>query len=342
MEKITRFLSVAFYAAAMSFGYLIYLASKRTPNFAYQSMIKLFCLTDGRSNDWISKIIGAVETRYRFAVTNGILGNTADLSVIEPVIKSLRERGYYLFDDRLPDDMCDRLLAFATSTAAEAYQMDGQQHTKSVATTYPRNSPQAVRYEFRAEDLLANPDIQKLLADLSFASVAQEYLGAKPVIDVLSMWWLTAFSDKPDSIAAQYFHFDMDRPKWLKFFIYLTDVTPTNGPHTFVSGSHRSGKIPQHLLRKGYARLSDAEVGRVFDQQDLLEFSGRRGSILAEDTRGLHKGRHVEQGDRLMLQIQFSNSLFGANYPKATVSGPLSSDLRACASKWPQLYSTYL
>ena len=33
--------------------------------------------------------------------------------------------------------------------------------------------------------------------------------------------------------------------------------------------------------------------------------------MIVEDTRGLHKGKHVEKGDRLIFQLQFTSSLFG-------------------------------
>jgi hypothetical protein len=305
-------------------------------------MIKLFCVTRGYSNDWLSRLIGLSAPRYRFHQANGVLGNMSNANFLDPIVRALRDRGYYQFKQRLPDDVCDRLLAYATSHPSETYPMDGQEAGRSEFGIYDRSQPRAVRYEFRTRDLLANPDIQKLLADLSFAAVAQQYLGARPVVDVLSMWWLTAFSDHPDSNAAQLFHFDMDRPKWLKFFINLTDVGPTNGPHTFVAGSHRSGALPEHLLKKGYARSTDEEVGRVFAKQDILEFFGPRGSILAEDTRGLHKGRQVDQGDRLMLQIQFSNSLFGADYPKVEFRGPVIPALELNCRQFRHLYATYL
>ena len=37
---------------------------------------------------------------------------------------------------------------------------------------------------------------------------------------------------------------------------------------------------------------------------------GTRLSILAEDTRGLHKVKHVRAGHRLMLQPQFSGTAY--------------------------------
>ncbi len=155
------------------------------------------------------------------------------------------------------------------------------------------------------------------------------------------MWWHTSYSKVPDKDAAQFWHFDMDRIKWLKFFIYLTDVETTNGPHSFVEGSHRSGGIPTALLKKGYARLEDSEINANYSPDRVIEFAAPRGTVIAEDTRGLHKGKHVEHGDRLVLQLQFSNSLFGGNYPPARMR-VVEPKLKAMQTQFPRIYSNYL
>jgi hypothetical protein len=46
--------------------------------------------------------------------------------------------------------------------------------------------------------------------------------------------------------------------------------------------------------------------------------TGPRGTILAEDTRGLHKGKPVAKGDRLVLEFEFSSSMFGATPLRAS------------------------
>ena len=38
---------------------------------------------------------------------------------------------------------------------------------------------------------------------------------------------------------------------------------------------------------------------------------GRRGMILLEDTRGLHKGLPLVRDHRLMLQFEYAQSMFG-------------------------------
>jgi hypothetical protein len=329
------------YAVGLLTGLLIYISSKKTPAFAYQSMIHMFCITRGRSSDWLSGVIGFIKRPYDFGNSEGALGVVAGQER-EKILSNLNDQGYHVFDARLSDEKCDRLLEFALSNPCTMRPMDGEGSAKARRVVYPRGKPETVRYDFTSQDLLDNRDVQSLLADISFPAVAQDYLGARPVLDVLGMWWHTAYSDVPDMDAAQFYHFDMDRPKWLKFFIYITDVESTNGPHTFVAGSHKSGGIPSSMLKKGYARLKDDEVESAFDKKNIIEFAAPRGTIIAEDTRGLHKGKHVEQGDRLILQIQFSNSLFGGYYPKAAMKDEVCEKLKSNIAEFPDIYAAYL
>jgi len=338
-RKIIRFI---FHTGRLSAGLVVYALSRKTPAFAYQSMINLFCLTSGLSNDYLSTLIGLVKSPYNFGKeAEGLLG-TMPTNENNKVGSDIRNQGYHVFETRLPDEMCDRLLEFAVSNPCISRPMDGESKGKVVRGVYPRNKPEAVRYDFTTQDLLENKDVQMILADMSFAKIAQEYLGARPVIDVLSMWWHTAYSDMPDKEAAQFYHFDMDRPKWLKFFIYLTDVKTDSGPHTFIAGSHKTGGIPHWLLKKGYSRLSDDEVEKFYGRERVVEYEAPRGTIIAEDTRGLHKGKNVKRGDRLILQIQYSNCLFGGRYERPNLGASVSEHLKSRMKQFPDLFSAYV
>jgi hypothetical protein len=327
-------------AARTLLGSAAFLRSGRTPPFAYQSMIQLFCATGGASNDAMSSMLSMLNRPYLFADNRGVLGDlsTEDVSAIAADIKI---RGYHVFKTRLSDDLCDRLLEFASTAPCAKRGMDGETAIDAAGMRYPREKPDAVLYEFREQDLINNAIIQNLMADRSIISVAQVYLSAQPVVDVVTMWW-SAVSQRPDKQAAQFWHFDMDRIKWLKFFVYLTDVGPENGPHSFVEGSHRRGGIPQDLLRKGYSRLTDEEVGRNYSPDKFVEFTAPRGTVIAEDTRGLHKGKHVTKGDRLIFQLQLSNSLFGGDCPISRVTCVSDEGLKQMAKAYPRIYSRYV
>lgn len=315
MESLKNALRAALATARMAYGALVYLATRRTPAYAYQGMIRLFMISGGRSNDLFAQFITLIHRPYRLPKTSGVLGDFAE-SDLARVTADLRVRGYHRFERRLPPDLCDQLLKFALTQPAQIRPSDEDSglDTAARSAVYDRESPQGIVYDFHPENLINHPDVQRLMGDLSIIAVAQAYLGAKPVLDSVNLWWTTV-SRRADSQAAQLYHFDMDRVRWLKFFIYLTDVGPENGPHCFVASSHRSGGIPSHLLSKGYVRHGDEEVAACYSPDDLIEFTGPRGTILAEDTRGLHKGKPVSSGDRLIFEFEFSNSLFGASPP---------------------------
>jgi hypothetical protein len=122
----------------------------------------------------------------------------------------------------------------------------------------------------------------------------------------------------------------------------LTDVGPDDGPHSFIEGSHRSGGIPQSMLRRGYVRLSDEEVLGHYGAARQVEFSAPRGTVIVEDTRGLHKGKAVSGRSRLILQLQFSNSLFGASYPKATLTRVADPQFARMIETFGDVYAQYL
>src|SRR5262249_18513531 len=146
--------------------------------------------------------------------------------------------------------------------------------------------------------------------------ISQQYMKSEGIHTGPAMWWTTPYGcEKSSSALAQQYHFDMDTVKFIKYFIYLTDVGPGDGPHCFVRRSHL--RRPKELLRDG--RFQDEEINQSYDRSDVLEFTAPKGTIIAEDTRGLHKAKMPTDGNRLILQLEMTSCLFGPGYPKSTV-----------------------
>jgi hypothetical protein len=318
-----------------------YARTGRTTERGYQAFIWLFCISGGRLNDLLSWVIARLRPPVAVPGTHGVLGEM-DGSRARDCADRLRRDGYLVFERALPAEACDRLMRFALETPAVVRRMDHEpQNLPKRTALFNAKAPLAVRYDYDTGALLADADVQALLADPSLLHLVQAYLGCEPVADVLSMWWHTGYHTAPDSEAAQYFHFDLDRIKWLKVFVYLTDVGPDNGPHTFVAGSHRTSGIPPDILHRGYVRLSDEEVYGRYGGERCRQFCAPRGSIIVEDTRGLHKGAHVRADPRLILQLQFSNSLFGASYPQARMGRVVDPGLKSLLDTAPRIFRQY-
>jgi len=317
--------------------------SRQTPPASYQALIRMFCRSGGRTNDLLSSLISRIAPPIDLGSPQGILGNLNSRE-IDDIVLTLRKDGFCVFPQVLSEDARIRLVEYAKTTEClvRLTEEEASGGSSSERAVYDSLRPRGVRYDFTQQQVINIPDVQALLADRSLLAVAQAYLGARPVADVTSMWWHTAYSDQPDSNAAQFYHFDMDRIRWLKIFIYLTDVSPDNGPHCFVAGSQRTGGIPPVLLSRGYVRLTDEEVSQHFPAERLKEFNAPAGTIIIEDTRGLHKGKAVRRGDRLMLQLQFSNCLFGGAYASSRFENIVSPDLSTLARKYPSIYGNFL
>ena len=340
MRRFRRSVRIALDLGILAAALAVFAFTKTTPAWATESMVRLFCFSGGRSNDIMARFLSKLHPPMTITAPDGVLpplkGGESD-----KIAAALREKGCFVYEQRVPESICDRLLQFALSHPAVVRLQDGEMRQK-VDAVYDPSNPRGIRYDFKEEDLINHPDIQALMADPAIIAVAQTYLGTEPVADVVTMWWHTAFSDQPDAEAAQFYHFDMDRIKWVKFFIYLTDVSSESGPHYFVTGSHRTGGIPYDLLSKGYVRLLDEEVEAHFPPENFVEFLGPRGTIIAEDTRGLHKWQHVRRGHRLMLQIQFSSSRFGPPYPRVSFEAIKDHHLAEMATTHPRIYAAYV
>lgn len=322
------------------FGFISYLKNQVTPEWAYQNFVQLFCMTNGRSNDRFSKVYSWFHPPYSMPFPiEGVLGKLNE-DKLGKIAGRLKSDGFFIFENRLAENLIQNLLEFSLTHFACVDGMDevpsGQ--LRNFKSLYQRGNPKGPRYSFSTNDLLDDEVIQFLMSDLTFVAVAQAYLNSRPTFDVLSLWWLTSYNSFPQKQAAQWYHFDLERIKWLKFFIFLTDVTPENGPHAFIKGTQRSGKIPKNLLLRGYSRLSDEEIRMTYEPEDIIEFACPRGTIIAEDTRGLHKGGSVLHGDRLVLQLQLGAGLFGTNYPRAKATDIKVSELKENILKYPDVY----
>ena len=159
-------------------------------------------------------------------------------------------------------------------------------------------------------------DIQEQIMDPVLINIARKYLECEPIFDFPAMWWSTSFLKEASGEAAQIYHFDLDRLKWLKIFIYLTDVDETTGPHRLIKGSHLPGAKPMTLLKRGYARIPDEDLAKYHKQEDFVVIHGEAGSVFAEDTKCWHKGTPLKKGHRLVLEFEYTSSMFGSNYPK--------------------------
>lgn len=225
---------------------------------------------------------------------------------IDQAVAGIQRDGFYVFQRTVDTAITDAIRTFAEQAPSTA------RGANTPLAPYPRANPAVGRYDISEETALTCPEVQEFATDPAMATIAQRYLGQPVLMDEVAFWWTTTQRAEDADINAQLFHQDRDRLSFLKFFIYLTDVTPDTGPHVYLKGSHRS--IPWSL--RGDGRKTDEAVRKAGLWENVTELCGPAGTIMGVDTIGLHKGKTPEAGDRLALENEFATSLFGMDYEK--------------------------
>lgn len=321
-------------------GSIMHALVGRTPKVAHLALVDLFIATGGRVNDYAAGLLRLLHPPYRLPPAHGVLGalDQQDLADIE---SKLERDGYCVFEDCLSPEFCERIVQHTLAIDCQAMSDEISAQAGPIRfARYDRQNPVAAKYALTEDDTTDIAEVQQLIADPSLIAVAQNYLKAKPIFSGISLWWSPSVKEIPDADAAQEFHWDMERIRWLRYFIYLTDVSAENGPHCFIEGTHRTGAIPRDLLDRGYVRHSDETILGTYGEKAYHEFVGRRGTIIAEDSRGFHKGALPRRGDRLLLAFELSSSTFGAN-KRHLIRNIHVPQFREYAKKYPRIYANF-
>jgi hypothetical protein len=335
------FLRSARAAATLLASLLVYFLSGRTPARGLDAMIRVHALTNG----WATSAITGLSRLGRPARPLDGLRDPADLfarlsaAEVDTMVGGLQQDGYCVAPLRLPPDVIQRLRAYADTAPGIATDKRGLTVPRPC---YDRADRSIAKFHFDPSAVANQADVQNLAADTGLLSIAQRYLDCLPVLDSIAMWWSTPHLDRPADEIAQKFHIDYDRLRWLKVFIYLTDVTQESGPHVFVRHSHRREARRADLISRGYVRLADEDIRRVYRADEIVEIVGPAGTMLFEDTSGFHKGRMPESRERLVLEYQFSCNLFGANYQPMRLAPPVGSRLAAAMRALPAAYPMFV
>lgn len=320
------------------YGMLVNRFTGHTPKSAHEALVAQFTRSGGRLNDRISRALSVINPPYRLAEPPACVRLQVD-EKFEDIQAQLEVDGYYVFKERLPEALCDKI-AERIADSGFILRDDGLSYDPSKLHRYDRNNPIAPNYMLPLDDTTDVPEVQELISDPVLIQVAQNYLNSKSIFTGLSLFWSAAVKDVPDLNAAQAFHWDMERIKWLRFFICLTDIDPDSGPHCFIKGSHRTGALPKEITAQGYVRHEDDYIINLFGKDSYREFVGKKGTIVAEDSRGLHKGKMLKKGERLMLAFELSNSTFGAD-KRHKIRNYHSPRFAKFAKQYPELYSNF-
>lgn len=158
--------------------------------------------------------------------------------------------------------------------------------------------PGAAAAGYPLDVVLACPGLVGLINRPDILALAGAYLGCKPTISSVGVRW--TFPSESGMARFQTFHRDLDDWRFVKVFIYLTDVDARSGPHIYVRGSHEA---PFGARAEAY---DEAELRARYGADAIAPIMGPRGTSFIADTAGVHRGGTPEDRPRLILQIQYS------------------------------------
>ena len=280
--------------------------------FSHRVFRKAFIASSGRINDFISFLISKFSVRMSLKELNRLKSNKTNwLKEKETFKNSMSNHGFYVFNEKMQKE--ELYLMQKSLEKMDLYFYDLKDNKQKILVN-ESDLLKSNKYSRQKDDLINSKTIRDWALSKEIVTLAQEYLKSKPYCDLLASWIsLPTKNEQMLSKAAQKFHFDMDRIKFIKFFVYLTDVSEINGPHNYIKSSHK--KLPYGLKQDG--RISDEKILNYFGHDNSIKITGPAGTIIAVDTRGFHKGTQLIEGKRDILQVEFSNSPFGLQFLKS-------------------------
>jgi hypothetical protein len=289
----------------------------------------------------ISELIGRVFTdRLELSGQTGALGPVSE-SNIQQITRTVSTDGIATLPIRLNDKNVSTILGTLEGLNFES------RISKQVKSGIDGNSNLEGAWWLSDTSSFAGiQEVQDLAFEPTILQIVQGVLGTMPIHVQSNAWWTFPLAGVPgDTLEraqkrdAQWFHQDMEFIDFVKVFVYLSDVDMSNGPHVYVRGSadDYEERLPGIQVSR---RVSDEEISSAFGPDRIASNTGPAGTILIANTRGYHKGAPVISGHRLLLQFEYTCSM----YFNPVVSFPadcLTEGTRNLATHAPRMFMNY-
>jgi hypothetical protein len=224
----------------------------------------------------------------------------------------VRRASHSLLPVRVDPSVCDDIVAFCLSLKCEPFPRPASGPGE---ITLDLSRPVAAMNFFGiSQGIHLHPAVAALMNDPVLVAIARDYLGCEPILDTCLIWASPVFGEGQPIETTQWFHYDAAHPRFIKCFVYLTDVDANSGPHCVVPTTHRPD-IAGWRLRRGPARISDGQIERAYPGM-TRQLLGPKGTVIAEDTRAFHKGKQPTRGCRFVLELYFVNVVLGRDIPE--------------------------
>jgi hypothetical protein len=167
-------------------------------------------------------------------------------------------------------------------------------------------------------DVLHAPFLPELANREDILALMEGYLGCPPTLYSVNAFWSFPDQQRPWP-GIQTYHRDFDDFRFCTMFLTLTDFTVENGAHHYIPATHR-----REVVERAVAECNAADPSNPIDVQQLFTetasdlndvcarlfpgkvqtVTGPAGSVMIEDTYGLHKG-DIPKTPRLLVWIRY-------------------------------------
>jgi hypothetical protein len=230
-------------------------------------------------------------------------------------LKDLNAYGYVNLGAILDQDAVNRIYSLAKKSHVKPTKYSSDRSFKNIPDLSIDNI-----WDIPFDKTLTSKDIRDILQDPQLLELSMRYLKSPPVVIGSRLYWSFP-QNKINFLTPENWHVDSgDGLNFIKYFIYITDVSFANGPTAFIKYSHK-------LIKRKYLtgrRFTNCEIKQDFPGREK-EIYGKRGTVFAVDTRGIHKAVPVQKGERLMFHFIHSADFFGIS--RKTTSG---LDIKYC------------
>lgn len=298
--------------------------------------------------DFGNNLSTLINNKYKFLNVSSDKSNflNNENTEVDKRLCELRERGYSVSEQVLSLDIVNAIYDATNSLSFRnkgrfAFELKGR--TLNLINHFKIGST-ILSDTFWLQDFsqFCNSEIVKSIAYSPYIlNVVGGYLGCPPILVQTNMW-----HSFPGGIISklsgngQAYHQDKEFVKFIKVFVYLTDVNINNGPHCYFSGSHRD-----EAIQKGYeysSRISDEQCYRLYGKHNEKIVTGMSGTIIFGDTSAVHKGMPVISGRRAIFQLEYASTLYKSPVERFNCNEPDLSHLNLSESVKSRITSNYL
>jgi hypothetical protein len=233
-----------------------------------------------------------------------------------------------VLDDRQVAEVRGALMAGAVYEGHVAKPAAARAHTFEAV----RGRVHYASYE--PTSVIEAPHLIELANDPKILKLAESYLGCPPTLYSVNAWW--SFPQVQRAKVSQALHRDRDDLRFVTMFVYLTTVTSLCGPHRYVKFSHDQRALAEKLVQHGmspaeaqgtvdamfsgtgyqHSEQSEAQLGEY-----IHTWVGPAGTAILADTYGLHMGKPLQQGERLMFWARYGLGSNDAAFSDDDVKG---------------------